>query len=120
MVSRDSIMDCHCEKRSSRRHLHPICQANRAFGAVQVSNLLFALLFTSFFIGCSSASSSLTPDSVISSPVATEATPSTEAPTPAAPTAEPDYVAKIRNAEYQLSLTDSLKIVQLTDGKYEQ
>ena len=103
MVPRDSIMDCHCEKRSSRR-----------------SNLLFALLLTSFLIGCSSASSSPTPDSVISSPVATEVAQPTESPTLAAPTAAPDYIAKIRNAEYQLGLPDSLQFVQLVDGKYEK
>jgi hypothetical protein len=83
-------------------------------------SVTFLLLSAIFLYGCSSASSSPTPDPVISSPVATEATPLTESPTPAAPTAAPDYVAKIRNAEYQLSLTDSLQIVQLTNGKYEQ
>ena len=80
----------------------------------------FLLLLSIFLYGCSSASSSPTPDSVILSPVATEATQLAESPTPAAPTAAPDYIAKIRNAEYQLSLTDSLQIMQLTDGKYEQ
>ncbi len=83
-------------------------------------SVTFLLLSAIFLYGCSTASSSPTPDPVISSPVATEATPLTESPTPAAPTAAPDYVAKIRNAEYQLSLTDSLQIVQLTNGKYEQ
>jgi len=57
---------------------------------------------------------------VTSSPAVTEAILSTESPTPAAPTAAPDYVEKIRNAEYQLSLTDSRQIVQLVDGKYEK
>jgi len=27
-----------CEEGEARRHLHPICLANRVFGAVQVSN----------------------------------------------------------------------------------
>ena len=40
-------------------------------------------------------------------------------PLPASPTPEPDYVSQLRNAEYQLGLTDALKIVQLADGKYE-
>lgn len=102
MVSRHPIVECHCEKRSSRR-----------------SNLLFALLLASFLCGCSSVASSPTPDPVISSPVATEATLATESPTPAAPTTVPDYVEKIRNAEYQLGLPDSLQFVQLADGKYE-
>ena len=45
----------------------------------------------------------------------------TETPQPAAsPTAAPDYVQQIRNSQYQLSLPDSLQIVQLTDGKFEQ
>jgi len=36
------------------------------------------------------------------------------------PTVAPDYLSRLRNAKYQLGLTDSLKIVQLTDGKFEQ
>ena len=39
---------------------------------------------------------------------------------PDTPTPAPDYVTRIRNAEYQLGLTDGLRIVQLTDGKFEQ
>lgn len=39
---------------------------------------------------------------------------------PAASTSSPDYVARIRNAEYQLGLADGLRIVQLTDGRFEQ
>ena len=80
----------------------------------------FLPLLAIFLYGCSSASASPTSDPVISSPVATEATLATESPTLAAPTAAPDYVEKIRNAEYQLSLTDSRQIVQLVDGKYEK
>ena len=38
---------------------------------------------------------------------------------PETSTPEPDYVFKLRNAEYQLGFTDALRIVQLTDGKYE-
>lgn len=45
----------------------------------------------------------------------------TETPQPvASPTAMPDYVDEIRNAQYQLGLPDSLQIVQLKDGKFEQ
>jgi hypothetical protein len=50
------------------------------------------------------------PDPVI------EATPTLDAtPTPA-----PDYALQVRNAQYQLGTTDSLKVVQLADGKFEQ
>ena len=77
------------------------------------------LLLAIFLSGCSSVSASPTLDAVTSSPAHTEATLATDSPTPAAPTDAPDYVEKIRNAEYQLSLTDSRQIVQLVDGKYE-
>lgn len=39
---------------------------------------------------------------------------------PETPTPAPGYVEQIRNAEYQLGFVDSLRIVQLTDGKFEQ
>ena len=39
---------------------------------------------------------------------------------PDTPTPAPDYVTRLRGAEYQLGLTDGLRVVQLTDGKYEQ
>lgn len=39
---------------------------------------------------------------------------------PRTSTPEPDYVEKLRNVEYQLGFTDALRVVQLTDGKYEQ
>ena len=77
------------------------------------------LLLAIFLSGCSSVSASPTLAAVISSPAHTEATLATDSPTPAAPTDAPDYVEKIRNAEYQLSLTDARQIVQLVDGKYE-
>ena len=38
---------------------------------------------------------------------------------PDTPTPAPDYTSQLRNGEYQLGLTDALKVVQLTDGKYE-
>jgi len=77
------------------------------------------LLLAIFLSGCSSVSASPTLDAVTSSPAVTEATLATASPTLAVPTDAPDYVEKIRNAEYQLSLTDSRQIVQLVDGKYE-
>lgn len=54
-------------------------------------------------------SDSPTPDSVL------EETSLPETSTPA-----PDYVTRLRNAEYQLGFVDSLRIVQLDDGKFEQ
>lgn len=68
--------------------------------------LIAVLLLTS----CRSfAPSSPAPDSVI------EETSLPETSTPA-----PDYVTRLRNAEYQLGFVDSLRIVQLTDGSFEQ
>ncbi|HMD83032.1 MAG TPA: Gmad2 immunoglobulin-like domain-containing protein [Anaerolineales bacterium] len=63
------------------------------------------------------ASGSPTPVPVISSPAAPQSTPS---PIPASPTPAPDYVGEIRNSKYQLGIPDSLQIVQLIDGKFEQ
>lgn len=40
--------------------------------------------------------------------------------TPQAPTPASDYIAQMRNAQYQLGTPDSLQVVQLTDGKFEQ
>ena len=39
---------------------------------------------------------------------------------PATSTPAPDYVTRIRNAKYQLGFVDSLRVVQLVDGKFEQ
>ena len=39
---------------------------------------------------------------------------------PATPTTAPAEAQEIRNAEYQLGATDTLQVVQLTDGKFEQ
>ncbi|MEP7135317.1 MAG: Gmad2 immunoglobulin-like domain-containing protein [Chloroflexota bacterium] len=85
----------HCEERLLRR-----------------SNLL--LLLVVFLFGCSSASSSPTP-----APTA-EATLTPQPSPTSAPTALPDYVNKIRNAQYQLGATDALRVVQLADGKFVQ
>jgi len=71
-------------------------------------NLLFVLLMLITY-GCNPASPSPT-----TAPVP-EATQPTDAPTPA-----PDYVSRICNAQYQLGLLDSLRVVQLVDGKFEE
>ena len=67
------------------------------------------LLLAVFLMGCRPATPSATAAPVIEEPSATEA-----------PTTVPKYVALIRNAQYQLGLTDSLQIIQLTEGKFEQ
>lgn len=51
-------------------------------------------------------------------PTQAAADPTVEATQESTPT--PDYVARMRNAQYQLGIPDSLQVVQLTDGKYEQ
>lgn len=63
------------------------------------------------------ASTSPTPpgQTPLGSDSASEPTRLPETATPA-----PDYVSRLRSAEYQLGLTDSPRIVQLTDGKFEQ
>lgn len=71
------------------------------------SNLLIGFILF-LLIGCAPAS----PAGTVAPPP--EATPTLETPTPA-----PDYLAQIRNAQYQLGLTDSLRVVQFTDGKFE-
>ena len=69
------------------------------------------LLFTLALIGCRPA----TP--VPTAPPVVETSVPTQAPT-AVPTLEEAIL--IRNAKYQLGTTDSLQIVQLKDGKFEQ
>ncbi|MCC6499301.1 MAG: hypothetical protein IT313_03430 [Anaerolineales bacterium] len=90
MVSRNSLT-CHCERKRS--------------------NLLAIFLLLLFLIGCTPAS----PTGTSAPPTSTF--PPTDAP---APTPAPDYVAQIRNAQYQLGLPDSPRLVQLVDGKYEE
>ena len=74
------------------------------------------ILFTLLLCGCSSVSRSASPTPA---PVAEATLTPTPSPTQP-PTTAPDFVARIRNAEYQLGLTDALRVVQLTDGKFEQ
>ena len=62
-----------------------------------------------FLIGCRPATPTPTAAPVIESTA-----------TPAASASNPDDVALVRNAEYQLGVPDSLQIVQLKNGKYEQ
>lgn len=55
----------------------------------------------------------------VPAPPTVESTPE-PTPIPETPTPAPDYVTRMRSAEYQLGLTDGLRIVQLTDGRYVQ
>ena len=43
-----------------------------------------------------------------------------QTPSPATPTTVSEEIQEIRNTPYQLSATDTLQVVQLTDGKFEQ
>ncbi len=72
------------------------------------------ILFVLLLYGCSSASPS--PEVVL----VTQATLTPEPSATTPPTRAPDYVTQIRNAQYHLGLTDALRVVQLTDGKFEQ
>jgi hypothetical protein len=77
---------------------------------VSRGSLILILMVSLVLASCRSFDpTSPTPDPVF------EPTALPETPTPA-----PDYVTRIRNAEYQLGLTDGLRIVQLTDGRFEQ
>jgi len=38
---------------------------------------------------------------------------------PDTPTPEPDYINQLHNAEYQLGATDGLRVVQLTNGRFD-
>jgi hypothetical protein len=71
-------------------------------------------LLAIFLFGCSSASPSPT-----SAPV-TEATLTPKPSATPAPTTAPEYVSRIRNAQYQLGISDGIRSVPLTDGKFEQ
>jgi hypothetical protein len=79
-----------------------------------VARYSLILVLVAFLYGCSSASPSSTPAPVAQATLTPEPSPT------AAPTSVPDYVTRIRNAQYQLGATDSLRVVQLTDGKFEQ
>jgi hypothetical protein len=74
-------------------------------------NLLAGFLIPLLFlIGCTPAS-----------PTATSAPPPSATPTleVATPTSAPDYVSQIRNAQYQLGLPNSLRVIQLVDGEFK-
>ncbi len=67
------------------------------------------LLLAFFLIGCRPAT-----------PVPTVAPVAEATATSVASSTKPEETALVRNAQYQLGLTDALRIVQLQNGKYEQ
>jgi hypothetical protein len=80
------------------------------------SNLQLLLLLAILLFGCSPATPPPPADQSQTEPVPIiEPTQAPEMPTTA-----PDSVGEIRNAQYQLGIPDSLQVVQLTDGKFEQ
>lgn len=80
-----------------------------------VSRYTLILLLVSLLMGCRPVQAPTSTAPVIATPGVTEAT-----ATRAAPTAPPDLAAALRNAQYQLGVPDSLQVVQLQDGKFEQ
>jgi hypothetical protein len=67
-------------------------------------------------IGCRPATPPAPVDETESAPVPIDELTSS----PATPTEVSEQVEEIRNAQYQLGASDSLEVVQLTDGKFEQ
>jgi hypothetical protein len=80
-----------------------------------VSRYPLILLLVSLLVGCRPVQATPTATPILSSPGGVEST-----ATPAAPTALPDVAALILNGQYQLGVPDSLQVVQLKDGKFEQ
>jgi len=68
----------------------------------------------------SPASNPLTPDSVLEGTVPPESSFLTPPPSTEAPPLPGISAEKVRNAKYQLGFTDALRIVQLSDGVYQQ
>ena len=82
-----------------------------------VSRTSLIFLLGVFLVGCRPA----TPPPTPSDQTQTTPGPVIEATSaPSTSTAVPEEAKKILNAEYQLGATDALRVVQLTDGKYEQ
>jgi immunoglobulin-like protein involved in spore germination len=74
---------------------------------------LLAILFS----GCRPATPPVAPaDQTQESPAPADET----SQAPQAPTPVPRYVTQIRNVQYQLGIPDSLQVVQLVDGQFEQ
>lgn len=80
-----------------------------------VSRYPLIFLLVSLLVGCRPIQATPTVTPVGSSPGGIESTATT-----AAPTALPDVAALLLNAQYQLGVPDSLQVIQLQDGKFEQ
>ena len=84
-----------------------------------VSRYSVIFLVAIFLSGCRPATPPPTPiDQTQQSPV--PITPFGASQAPQTPSPAPDYVARMRNAQYQLGIPDSLQVVQLIDGQFEQ
>jgi Immunoglobulin-like domain of bacterial spore germination len=82
-----------------------------------VSRTSLIFLLGVFLVGCRPA----TPPPTASDPTQTTPGPVYEATSvPATSTAVPEEAKKVLDAQYQLGATDALRVVQLTDGKFEQ
>lgn len=82
-----------------------------------LSTLWIGLLFCIFLIGCRPATP---PPPAAEQTAAAPATVSAPATSAATSTGLPEEALEIRNAPYQIGASDSLQLVQLTDGKFEQ
>ena len=82
-----------------------------------VSRTSLIFLLGVFLVGCRPA----TPPPTASDQTQTTPGPVLEATSvPATSTAVPEEAKKVLDAQYQLGATDALRVVQLTDGKFEQ
>lgn len=81
------------------------------------SRCAMTLLLAVVLIGCRPATPPPSPSDLTQ--VALSLTPQST-PSPAKPTAIPAEVTKIRNSQYQLGATDTLQVVQLNDGNFQQ
>lgn len=81
-----------------------------------VSRYSLICLLAILFSGCRPA----TPPAPSQDQTQAATVPAGEATQAEVPTSAPDYVAELRNAQYQLGIPDSLQVVQLNDGKFEQ
>jgi len=82
-----------------------------------VSRYSMILLLAIFLSGCRPATP---PPTIFDQTQGAPAPVTGKTPAPQTPTPAPDYVAQLRNAQYQLGTPDSLQVVQLADGKFEQ
>ena len=80
-----------------------------------VSRYSMIFLLAIFLSECRPATPPPTAPPALATGTSVEQTLAPQTPTPA-----PDYVAQVRNAQYQLGTPDSLKVIQFVDGQFEQ